>query len=97
MRAYFERLHKEVRPAPEGKGGHLWIFGFPSFSREFPGDARELFRQAEAAAGEVLWDRFYLDLGAHPLEPFGVGAPQRVGVGDERVPGLGVTGNLGDL
>jgi hypothetical protein len=50
MRAYHELLHYEVRPAPAGLGGHLWIFGFPSFSESFVPKANELFRQAAAAA-----------------------------------------------
>jgi hypothetical protein len=50
MRAYHELLHNEVRPAPTGLGGHLWIFGFPEFSGGFEQRARTLFEKAAAAA-----------------------------------------------
>ncbi len=50
LRAYFELLHNEVRPAPRGHGGHLWIFGFPEFSQGFEPKAHELFEQAAKAA-----------------------------------------------
>jgi hypothetical protein len=50
LRAYHKLLHNEIRPAPAGLGGHLWIFGVPSFSDGLLPRARELFRQAAAAA-----------------------------------------------
>ncbi len=50
IRAYHELLHRQVRPAPAGLGGHLWIFGWPEFSAGFEGEARELFEKAAAVA-----------------------------------------------
>ncbi len=54
LRAYFDLLHRQVRPAPDGLGRHLWIFdrpGAPYLSDEFLASARGLFREADAAAG----------------------------------------------
>jgi len=52
MRAYFDLMHRQVRM---GEGGrHIWIYDPPSapyLSDEFLAGARELFRQAEGAAG----------------------------------------------
>ena len=53
MRAYFDLLHQQVRPAPRGKGEHLWIYtnpGAPYLSNEFLAQSLNLFQQAEAAA-----------------------------------------------
>ncbi|MBZ5620668.1 MAG: DUF4838 domain-containing protein [Acidobacteriia bacterium] len=53
MRAYFDLMHRQVRPAPNGLGKHLWIYDRPSapyLSDAFLTRARELFRQAGAAA-----------------------------------------------
>jgi Domain of unknown function (DUF4838)/Glycosyl hydrolase family 67 N-terminus/Domain of unknown function (DUF5107) len=53
MRAYFDLMQRQVRMAPNGLGRHLWIYDSPSapyLSDEFLASARELFRQAEAAA-----------------------------------------------
>jgi len=53
MRAYFDLMQREVRMAPNGQGRHLWIYDSPSapyLSGEFLARARELLRQAEAAA-----------------------------------------------
>ncbi len=53
MRAYFDLMQRQVRMAPNGLGRHLWIYDSPSapyLSDEFLSNARELFRQAEAAA-----------------------------------------------
>ena len=53
MRAYFDLTQRQVRMAPNGLGRHLWIYDSPSapyLSDEFLASARELFRQAEAAA-----------------------------------------------
>jgi hypothetical protein len=55
MRAYFDALHRQVRPAPRGKGEHVWIYtnpGAPYLSNEFLAQSRKLFEQAEAAAGD---------------------------------------------
>jgi hypothetical protein len=55
MRAYFDWLHRQVRPAPAGEGHHMWIYtnpGAPYLSEEFLAKARSLFRQAEAASGD---------------------------------------------
>jgi hypothetical protein len=53
MRSYFDLLHRQVRPAPEGKGCHMWIYtnpGAPYLGEEFLAQSQGLFRQAEAAA-----------------------------------------------
>jgi len=53
MRSYFDLLHRQVRPAPEGKGHHMWIYtnpGAPYLSEEFLAQSQGLFRQAEVAA-----------------------------------------------
>jgi hypothetical protein len=53
MRAYFDLTQSQVRMAPNGQGRHIWIYDPPSapyLSDEFLASARELFRQAEAAA-----------------------------------------------
>ena len=51
MRAYYDLMERQVRA---GQGGsHIWIYdspGAPYLSKEFLASARELFRQAEAAA-----------------------------------------------
>jgi hypothetical protein len=55
MRAYFDLLQRQVRPAPEGEGRHMWIYtnpGAPYLSEEFLAKARSLFRQAEAASDD---------------------------------------------
>ena len=58
MRAYFDLLHQQVRPAPGGKGYHMWIGtnpGAPYLSEDFLTRAMELFREAQTAAkDEVL-------------------------------------------
>src|SRR3984885_10429281 len=53
IRAYFDLTQRPARMAPNGLGRHLWIYDSPSapyLSDEFLASARELFRQAEAAA-----------------------------------------------
>ncbi|SPE37858.1 Glycosyl hydrolase family 67 (modular protein) [Candidatus Sulfopaludibacter sp. SbA6] len=53
MRAYFDLMQRQVRMAPDGMGKHIWIYDRPSapyLSDEFLANARELFRQAGAAA-----------------------------------------------
>ncbi len=53
MRAYFDLLHRQVRPAPNGRGNHMWIYTDPEatyLSREFLAQAAEIFREAQAAA-----------------------------------------------
>jgi len=55
MRAYFDLLHRQVRPAPQGKGQHMWIYtnpGAPYLSEGFLAQATELFHEAETAAGD---------------------------------------------
>ncbi|MCW5977276.1 MAG: DUF4838 domain-containing protein [Bryobacteraceae bacterium] len=55
MREYFDLLHRQVRRPPDGRGHHLWIYqqpGAPYLSAEFLARATELFRQAEADAGD---------------------------------------------
>jgi hypothetical protein len=55
MRAYFDLLHRQVRPAPRGKGHHLWIYtnpGAPYLSDEFLAQSMKLFHEAEAAAAD---------------------------------------------
>ena len=52
MRAYFDLTQSQVRMAPNGQGRHLWIYDRqrPTSQRRDLASARELFRQAEAAA-----------------------------------------------
>jgi hypothetical protein len=50
LRAYLDQVHKLVRPAPEGEGQHWWCCRAPEFSDGGLAHARELFRQALAAA-----------------------------------------------
>ena len=53
MRAYFDLLHRQVRPAPQGKGQHMWIYtnpGAPYLSEGFLAQSLKLFQQAEAVA-----------------------------------------------
>jgi len=55
MRAYFDLLHQQVRPAPGGKGHHMWIYtnpGVPYLSEEFLAQSAKFFRQAEMAADD---------------------------------------------
>jgi hypothetical protein len=52
MLAYFDLMHAQVRPAPGGKGNHLWIFDRPSapyLNDEFLEKAAALFSDAEKA------------------------------------------------
>ena len=44
LRGYFDLLHRQ--------GQHFWIYGVPDFSPEFLPQARDLFRQAAAAADD---------------------------------------------
>lgn len=53
MRAYFDLLHRQVRPAPGGKGYHMWIYTHPLapyLSEDFLAEATKLFHEALAAA-----------------------------------------------
>lgn len=53
MRSYYDWMHQQVRLSPDGRGEHLYIFMHPRakyLSREFLDRAREIFRQADAAA-----------------------------------------------
>jgi hypothetical protein len=53
MRAYFDLLHRQVRPAPQGKGHHMWIFtnpGAPYLSEDFLAQALKFFHEAAMAA-----------------------------------------------
>jgi hypothetical protein len=53
MRGYYDWMHQQVRFAPDGRGEHIYIFMHPKakyLSREFLDRAKEIFRQAEAAA-----------------------------------------------
>lgn len=52
MREYYERLQREVRPAPQGAGQHIWIFNLPDFTPAFFGDAKRLLQKARASAGD---------------------------------------------
>jgi hypothetical protein len=55
MRAYFDLLHRQVRPAPRGKGHHMWIYtnpGAPYLSEDFLAESLKLFHEAEAAAAD---------------------------------------------
>jgi hypothetical protein len=51
MRAYLDLVHKLVRPAPEGEGQHWWCCRAPHFSGAQLAQAKNLFAQALAAAG----------------------------------------------
>jgi hypothetical protein len=51
MRAYLERVHKLVRPAPEGEAQHWWCCRAPAFSDGGLAEVKGLFEQALAAAG----------------------------------------------
>jgi hypothetical protein len=53
MRAYLDLLHRQVRPAPQGKGHHMWIYtnpGAPYLSEDFLAQSLKLFHEAETAA-----------------------------------------------
>lgn len=53
MRAYFDLLHRQVRPAPTGKGHHAWIYtrpGAPYLSEGFLAESRSLLDRACRAA-----------------------------------------------
>jgi hypothetical protein len=53
MRAYFDLQHQQVRPAPRGKGHHIWIFQPPRVSylnRDFLDRGAALLREAATAA-----------------------------------------------
>jgi len=55
MRAYFDVLHRQVRPAPRGKGHHMWIYtnpGAPYLSDDLLAPALKLFHEAESAAAD---------------------------------------------
>lgn len=50
MRKYLALLHAEVRPAPAGRGQHLWIFNVPDYSDGLLREGFRLFDEAEKAA-----------------------------------------------
>lgn len=50
MRQYLDLLHGEVRPAPVGRGLHLWIFNVPDYSQRLLDEGFRLFAEAEKAA-----------------------------------------------
>ena len=55
MRAYFDLLHRQVRPVPQGKGHHMWIYtnpGAPYLSEDFLAQSMKLFHEAEIAADD---------------------------------------------
>src|SRR5208337_4683936 len=55
MRAYFDLLHQQVRPAPRGKGRHMWIYtnpGAPYLSQDFLAQSLKFFHEAETAADD---------------------------------------------
>jgi len=55
MRAYFDLLHRQVRPAPQGNGRHMWIYsnpGAPYLSEEFLAQSLKLFHEAETVADD---------------------------------------------
>jgi hypothetical protein len=55
MRAYFDLLYRQVRPAPRGKGQHMWIYTNPGasyLSPDFIAQALKLFREAETTADD---------------------------------------------
>ncbi len=51
MRSFFDLMHQLVRTPPAGEGQHIWIRHPPRLSGERIAQAQDLFRQAEAAAG----------------------------------------------
>ncbi|MCS7044110.1 MAG: DUF4838 domain-containing protein [Bryobacteraceae bacterium] len=62
LRKYFDLLHSEVRPAPAGRGLHLWIFNVPDYSPRLLEEGMRLFDEAEkAAAGEAVRRRIRKD------------------------------------
>ena len=50
LRAYFDQVHRLVRFPPEGEGQHWWCCRAPGFSDDGLAKAKDLFRQALAAA-----------------------------------------------
>ena len=55
MRAYFDLLHRQVRPAPRGRGQHIWINTNPGasyLSKDFIAQSLKLFQEAETAAND---------------------------------------------
>jgi hypothetical protein len=50
IRKYFDLLHAEVRPAPAGRGLHLWIFHVPEYSPRLIEEGLKLLDEAEKAA-----------------------------------------------
>ncbi len=50
MRKHLALLHAEVRPAPAGRGQHLWIFNVPDYSDGLLREGFRLFDEAEKAA-----------------------------------------------
>ena len=55
MRAYFDLLHRQVRPAPQGKELHMWIYSNPGatyLSEDFLAQSLKLFHEAETAADD---------------------------------------------
>lgn len=53
MLQYFELMQRQVRPAPDGRGEHLWIYSrtdAPHLSNEFLTQATALFQRAAASA-----------------------------------------------
>jgi hypothetical protein len=55
MRAYFDLLHRQVRPAPQGKGNHMWIYtnpGAPYLPEDFLAQSLKFFHEAETAADD---------------------------------------------
>jgi len=55
MRAYFDLLHRQVRPAPRGRGQHMWINTNPGasyLSQDFIAHSLKRFQEAEAAAND---------------------------------------------
>ncbi|MBI4908091.1 MAG: DUF4838 domain-containing protein [Acidobacteria bacterium] len=55
MREYYDLMQAQVRPSPKGRGNHLWIFIHPNspyLLGDFVPRAKEIFRKAEAEAGD---------------------------------------------
>jgi hypothetical protein len=55
MRAYFDLLHRQVRPAPHGRGQHMWIYSNPGasyLSKDFIAQALKIFQEADTAAND---------------------------------------------
>ncbi len=55
LRAYFDLLQRQVRPAPQGKGNHMWIYTSPGAAYlpdEFLAQSLKLFKEAETAAAD---------------------------------------------